>query len=338
MPLLNLSLKLIAKSLIVNWGTWNAGWFGWFVCVNWHGVLEGCRKISKLIVPIHKKGHRSEWTNYRGISLLNLPGSPGSGKIIEPKLDDTQCDFCRGRSTTEQISTLQQNFEKSWEHAKGLSTCFVDLGKVYGRVPREKLWGCCGSAVLMGASCWQSSNCILAQKIVSVSTELNHNRSALVLDSDNDECCHHSSSESISGSFKLRPAGQTQPAKSFHPATKHIVPIMKKYIYEKCVDLVESIISRNITQDVWPSNCCAIAMWSFPKNVKSPGLYELDRPAVTKLFLIAYHLWALYFHGVPPWKHLVPGKLILPSISFDQKFDNPVLTEMRHEQNGCEKL
>jgi len=46
----------------------------------------------------------------------------------------------------------------------------------------------------MGASCWQSSNYILAQKIVFVSTELNHNGSALVLDSDNDVCCHHSSS------------------------------------------------------------------------------------------------------------------------------------------------
>jgi len=56
---------------------------------------------------------------------------------MEPKLDDTDCGFRRGRSTTEKISTFQQTFEKSWEHAKD----FVDLGKVYGRVPREKLWG-----------------------------------------------------------------------------------------------------------------------------------------------------------------------------------------------------
>jgi len=31
------------------------------------------RKIGKLIIPIHK-GDRSECTNYRGISLLSLPG------------------------------------------------------------------------------------------------------------------------------------------------------------------------------------------------------------------------------------------------------------------------
>jgi len=39
-------------------------------------------------------------------------------KTIEPKLDDTQCSFGRGRKNTEQISTLQQIFEKSWKHAK----------------------------------------------------------------------------------------------------------------------------------------------------------------------------------------------------------------------------
>ena len=32
-------------------------------------------------------------------------------------------------------------FKKSWEHAKDVYTFFVDLGKVYGRVRREKLSG-----------------------------------------------------------------------------------------------------------------------------------------------------------------------------------------------------
>jgi len=67
---------------------------------------------------------------------------------------------------------LQQIFEKFWEHAKEVFTCFVDLGKVYCRVPREKFCGCCGSTVLIGASFWPSSNCIPAQKIVSVSTKV----------------------------------------------------------------------------------------------------------------------------------------------------------------------
>ena len=39
-----------------------------------------------------------------------------------------------------QIS-LSGNFEKFWEYAKSLYTCFVDLEKAYGRVHREKIWG-----------------------------------------------------------------------------------------------------------------------------------------------------------------------------------------------------
>ena len=46
-----------------------------------------------------------------------------------------------GRSTTDQIFTLQQIFEKSWEYAKDVYTCFVDFEKAYNRVTREKLSG-----------------------------------------------------------------------------------------------------------------------------------------------------------------------------------------------------
>ena len=53
---------------------------------------------------------------------------------------DGQCDFRPGRSTTNQIFTLRQIFEKSWEHAKDVFACFIDLGKAYNRVPRDKLW------------------------------------------------------------------------------------------------------------------------------------------------------------------------------------------------------
>jgi len=99
-----------------------------------------------VIIPIHKKGDRSELTNYRGISLLSLSGKVYAKcletrcrEIIESKLDDTQCGSRPGRSTTDQIFPLQQIFEKSWEYAKDVYACFVDLEKAYDRVPREKL-------------------------------------------------------------------------------------------------------------------------------------------------------------------------------------------------------
>ena len=59
---------------------------------------------------------------------------------MESKLEDGQCGFRPGRSTTDQIFTLKQIFEKSWEYGKDLFACFVDLKKAYDRVPRDKVW------------------------------------------------------------------------------------------------------------------------------------------------------------------------------------------------------
>ena len=126
--------------------------------------------------PHTKNGDRSERTHQQRHLFAKPPRNTAcqDGKIIEPKLDDTQCGFCRGLSTTEQISTLRQIFEKSREHANDFYTAHVlsiSRKHTIGFLVKS-FGGCCGSTVLMGASCWQSSNCISAQKIVSVLTEL----------------------------------------------------------------------------------------------------------------------------------------------------------------------
>ena len=99
-----------------------------------------------VIIPTFKKGDRKQCTNYRGISLLSLPGKVYAKylerkcrEIVESKLKNGQCGFCPGRSTTGQIFALKQIFEKSWEYGKDLFACFVDLEKAYDRVPRDKL-------------------------------------------------------------------------------------------------------------------------------------------------------------------------------------------------------
>ena len=72
-----------------------------------------------IVVPIFKKGDRRECSNYRGITLLNLSGKVYARvverkcrTIVEPKIQDTQCDFRPGRRTTDQLFTLRQVFEK----------------------------------------------------------------------------------------------------------------------------------------------------------------------------------------------------------------------------------
>ena len=100
-----------------------------------------------MIFPIFEKGDRKQCTNYRGISLLSFLGRVYAKclerkcrEIVKPKLNESQCGFRSGHSTTDQIFTLKQIFEKSWEYGKVLFVCFVDLEKAYDGVPRDKLW------------------------------------------------------------------------------------------------------------------------------------------------------------------------------------------------------
>ena len=73
-----------------------------------------------VMIPIFKKGDRKQCTIYRWISLLSLPGKLYAKclerkcrEIVESKLENGQCGFCPGRSTTDEIFTLKQIFEKS---------------------------------------------------------------------------------------------------------------------------------------------------------------------------------------------------------------------------------
>ena len=102
---------------------------------------------TNVIIPIHKKGDKRKYTNYRGISLISVPCEAYAKclekkcrEIVEPKLTDAQCGFRPGRSTMDQIFALQQIFEKSWEYAKEFNACFADREKAYDCIPRDKLW------------------------------------------------------------------------------------------------------------------------------------------------------------------------------------------------------
>ena len=115
-----------------------------------------------MIIPIFKKGDHKQCTNYRGISFLSFSGKVYAKclerycrEIVELKLEDGQCDFCPGRrSTTDQIFTPKQTFEKPLEYGKDRFACFVDLEKAYDRVSRDKLqmilqdYGVKGSVVM----------------------------------------------------------------------------------------------------------------------------------------------------------------------------------------------
>jgi hypothetical protein len=102
---------------------------------------------ESIVVPIHKKGNKTEFSNYWSISLL-----PTSYKILSnillsrliPYADDIigdhQCGFRRNRSTTDQIFYIRQILEKKWEYNGTIDQVFTDIKKAYDSVRREVLY------------------------------------------------------------------------------------------------------------------------------------------------------------------------------------------------------
>jgi len=114
------------------------------ICGEIHKLITSIWKREKLpevwkesiIVPIHKKGDKTDCNNYRGISLL-----PTTYKILSNILlsrltpyakeinGDHQCGFRRNRSTIDHIFCIRQILEKKWEYNEEVHQIFIDFKK-----------------------------------------------------------------------------------------------------------------------------------------------------------------------------------------------------------------
>ena len=99
------------------------------------------------LIKIPKKGDMSRCDNYRGITLLSVPGKILNRIILERmkgKVNQTlleqQAGFRQDRSCTDQIATLRIIVEQSIEWNSSLYINFVDCEKAFDSVDRETLW------------------------------------------------------------------------------------------------------------------------------------------------------------------------------------------------------
>ena len=99
------------------------------------------------IVKLPKKGDLSRCENYRGVTLMSVPGKVFNRILLERmkdavdvRLRDHQAGFRRDRSCADQIATLRIIVEQSLEWNSSLYVNFVDFFKAFDSLHRDTLW------------------------------------------------------------------------------------------------------------------------------------------------------------------------------------------------------
>ncbi|VDO70814.1 unnamed protein product [Schistosoma mattheei] len=93
------------------------------------------------LVKIPKKGDLSKCENYRGITLLSVPGKVFNRVLlnrmkdtVDAQLRDQQAGFCKDRSCTDRIATLRIIFGQSVEWNSSLYINLIDYEKAFDGV------------------------------------------------------------------------------------------------------------------------------------------------------------------------------------------------------------
>ena len=99
------------------------------------------------LIKIPKKGDLSRCEDFRGITLLSVPGKVLNRIILErmkgevdKTLREEQAGFRQDRSCTDQIATLRIIVEQSIEWNSSLYIIFVDYERAFDSLDRETLW------------------------------------------------------------------------------------------------------------------------------------------------------------------------------------------------------
>ena len=123
-------------------------WLHTLTCSVWNtGVIPTDWKRG-LIVPIWKgKGDARECSNYRGVTLLSVPGKVFArvllNRIRQQLLDHQrpeQSGFTPKRSTVDRILALRVLTERLREYDRAVLAAYIDFKKAFDSVSREALW------------------------------------------------------------------------------------------------------------------------------------------------------------------------------------------------------
>ena len=121
------------------------------ICLEIHKLITSIWKKEELpeewkesiIVPIHKKGDKTDCNNYRNISLLpttyKILSNILLSRLIPYAKENHQCGFRRNRTIIDNIFCIRQILEKKWDYNVD-HQLFIDFKKAYDSVRREILY------------------------------------------------------------------------------------------------------------------------------------------------------------------------------------------------------
>jgi hypothetical protein len=117
------------------------------ICSIWNKEELPQQWKESIIIPIHKKGDKTDYNNYRGISLLSTAYKILSNILltrltpyVNEVIGDHQCGFRHNRSTMDQIFYIRQILQKKWKYNGTVHQLFIHFKKVYDSVKREVLY------------------------------------------------------------------------------------------------------------------------------------------------------------------------------------------------------
>lgn len=98
------------------------------------------------ITPVHKKGQRTEVSNYRPISKLSIIGKVFERIIydqvyaaIKNSLNSKQHGFCKGRSTVSNLVLLNDFLTDSMDNGMQVDVVYTDYSKAFDRISHSLL-------------------------------------------------------------------------------------------------------------------------------------------------------------------------------------------------------
>jgi len=122
----------------------------WLAYVTSYGKVKGCHPtggMDGVIIPLPKKGDLADCNNWRGITLLSVPGKVFCSILLEriqaavdSQLRQEQAGFRRGRLCNDQIFALRQIIQKVTAWQRPTIMHFIDFSKAFDCIHRPSLW------------------------------------------------------------------------------------------------------------------------------------------------------------------------------------------------------